>query len=232
MCGRVELTSTIDELSSIFNAKFSIEDASKYRTGVDVRPTQHLCVINSDEGQRIGKVMRWGLVPPYIKNLSDMKFSTFNARAEGILTNRTYKGPFKSKRCIVVVNGFYEWKDEGGKKKQRYYFTPSEGNVFGMAGLWERTTLVNSDGSSEEMESCTIITTEPNEFMSEFHNRMPVILMPSDYDKWLSQDTTEKELVSLMKACPPDLIIATKVRSDIRTAADLSLPLEDESLAF
>src|SRR5689334_8012591 len=115
MCGRVTLTSTIDELSSTFVAKFSIEDAGKYRISYNVSPTQRMCVINNDEGQRVGKIMRWGLIPPYVRNLSDFKASTFNARAEGILSSKIYIGPFKNKRCIVVVNGFYEWRDEGEK---------------------------------------------------------------------------------------------------------------------
>ena len=170
-----------------------------------------MCVINDEDGQRKGKPMRWGLVPPYIKNLADFKATTFNARAETILTSRIYKGPFKNKRCIIVINGYYEWKDEGGKTKQPYYFKPSEGKMLGLAGLWEKTTLINPDGTFEDLESCTIITCEPNEVTGEYHNRMPVILMPKDYDTWLSKDTSEAELLSLLKAAPPDFLEITKV---------------------
>lgn len=211
MCGRVTLTSTIEEISSTFVAKFDMEQARMFRTGFNVAPTHRLCVINNEDGQRVGKVMRWGLIPPYVKKLDDFKLTTFNARAEGLLKSQIYKGPFKEKRCIIIISGYYEWRDEGDKSKQPYYFKPSEGETLALAGLWERTTLIQGDGSPLEIESCTIITTEPNEVTSEYHNRMPVILMPKDFDTWMSPDTTQKELLSLLKACPPDYLEIIKV---------------------
>ncbi len=214
MCGRVTLHSTLEEISTAYDAKFDMEQASMFRTGYNVAPTHRLCVINDEDGQRVGKVMRWGLLPPWVKKLEDFKATTFNARAEGLLESKIYKSPFKKKRCIIVVNGFYEWRQEG-KSKQPYYFTPAEGGTLALAGLWDKCTLVMDDGSPKELETCTIITTEPNEVSAEYHNRMPVILMPKDFDTWMSNDTPEKELLSLLKACPPDYLEIIKVRKEV-----------------
>jgi putative SOS response-associated peptidase YedK len=211
MCGRVVLETTADRISEQFNAKFILEQLPMFKTGYNISPTQRLCVINNDEGQRTGRVMRWGLVPGWVKNLSDFKATTFNARAETVTTSKIYAGPFKKKRCLVIVDGYYEWQKITPKEKQKYYFHPADGGVLAFAGLWDKSNIKVDDQTTQVLESCTVITCEPNESSSGIHDRMPVILMPKDYDTWLNADTTEAQLLSLLKPCSEDYLEIYKV---------------------
>jgi putative SOS response-associated peptidase YedK len=123
--------------------------------------------------------MRWGLIPSWSKD-SAMGFKTINARAETVATSPAFRGPFRSHRCLIPADGFYEWA-KTGKTKQPYCFTMADNSVFAFAGLWDY--WMAPDGKA--VESCSIVTTTPNALVSVVHNRMPVILHPDDYDIWL-----------------------------------------------
>jgi putative SOS response-associated peptidase YedK len=125
--------------------------------------------------------VRWGLIPFWAKD-TKIAFSTINARVETVQTSGTYRNAFKSRRCLVVADGFYEWKklDAKGKEKQPYRITLKSGAPFGFAGLWETWGK-----GIDALVSCTIITGPPNELVATIHDRMAVILPQEHWDAWL-----------------------------------------------
>jgi putative SOS response-associated peptidase YedK len=162
-----------------------------------------LVAIRSENGKRIPKMMRWGLLPHWAKD-EKLSYSTFNARAEEFTTKPAFKDAWKrGQRCLVVTDGFYEWKKLTTKEKQPYAIACKRGMMI-MAGLWARWKDPKSDG---EVLSCTILTCGPNEVMAELHDRMPVILAESDWPKWLGEESaTEEELLALLRPCPDDAL--------------------------
>ena len=210
MCGRVVQDTAASDLKEIYNVDVieQIPDYGRYNIG----PTTRICIVKDENDNRVLKMKRWGLIPDGTKRVEDFKYATFNARAETLLEKKLYAWPFRhGQRCIVTVSGYYEWKKNGKKAKQPYYFKPVGNKQFGMAGLWDRTVL--ADGSV--LESCTVITCVPNDLAAEVHDRMPVILRPEDYDKWLSVKTSEPELLSLLKACPESMMEKHAVRNEV-----------------
>jgi putative SOS response-associated peptidase YedK len=173
-------------------------------------------------------MMRWGLLPHWAKD-EKIAYSTFNARAEEFATKPAFRNAWKrAQRCLVVTNGFYEWKklDEKGKNKQPYAIGMADDKEMIMAGLW---ATWKDPKSGAEIQSCTILTCGPNEVMGELHNRMPVILGRADWAKWLGEEpATEQELMALLKPCPDDWLkiwaVDKKVGNVRNKGAELMLP--------
>jgi putative SOS response-associated peptidase YedK len=128
--------------------------------------------------------MRWGLIPSWwSKPLKEMKLATFNARAETVATKPMFRLAFKRNRCLIPVSGYYEWQDTADGK-QPWYFTARDGSpALTIAGLWDEW---KDKASGDTLKSCTMIITEPNKFVAEVHDRMPVLLAEKDYEPWLS----------------------------------------------
>jgi putative SOS response-associated peptidase YedK len=149
-------------------------------------------------------MMKWGLIPHWAKD-SKLQYSTFNARSEEFTTKPAFKDAWKrGQRCLVVTNGFYEWKklEAKGKTKQAYAIGMADGGEMVMAGLWSKW---RDPANGEEILSCTVMTCAPNDAMAEIHNRMPVILSESDWPKWLGEEpATEQELLALLEPNRPD----------------------------
>jgi putative SOS response-associated peptidase YedK len=208
MCGRVRLSSDYSEIKIAL--KFDLETAApNFKPDWNKPPTEPMLVaIRSEDGKRIPKMMRWGLLPHWARD-EKLSYSTFNARAEEFATKPAFKDAWKrGQRCLVVTDGFYEWKKLTVKEKQPYAIATKEG-VMIMAGLWSRWKDPKSGG---EVLSCTVLTCSPNQVMAELHDRMPVILAESDWPKWLGEvPATEDELVSLLKPCPDDALRIWKV---------------------
>ena len=116
-----------------------------------------------------------------------------NARADGVATKPSFRSAFKSRRCLIQADGFYEWKAAGTKKKQPYRFSMKSGEPFAFAGLWEVWRK-----SDPPLESCALITGEPNAVVAEVHDRMPVILHPEDYARWLDPRETDAEALQAL----------------------------------
>jgi putative SOS response-associated peptidase YedK len=163
----------------------------------NIAPSQPVVTIRQDAHEPIRKLstMRWGLVPSWAKDPS-IGYKTINARSETVATTASFREPFKSHRCLVPADGFYEWKREG-KTKQPYCFEVNDGELFAFAGLWERW----KSPQGEVVESCTIITTTPNPLLADIHDRMPVILSPDDYDLWL--DPAFRNMASVSEMLKP-----------------------------
>ena len=135
----------------------------------NIAPSQKVvAVTQGEQGEREGRAMRWGLIPAWAKD-TKIGYSTFNARGETIASKPAFRSAYKKRRCLIPVSGFYEWKREG-KAKQPYYIHPTESELLIFAGLWE-SWLDKETG--EDIQSCTIVTCEPNDRMADLHNRVP-----------------------------------------------------------
>lgn len=147
----------------------------------NIAPSQSVAAIRDDPDSRQREFVRlhWGLIPPWA---TDRKIgcSTINARAETVDSRPSFRSSFKKHRCLIQSDGFYKWQKSDAKKKQPFHIRMKDNRPFAFGGLWERWK-----GGAEEMESCTIIVTEGNDVMKPIHDRMPVILDPTDYDFWL-----------------------------------------------
>ncbi|MBI5758349.1 MAG: SOS response-associated peptidase, partial [Planctomycetales bacterium] len=173
MCGRFTLRTPADELSELFSA--TLRDGLLLSPRYNIAPSQLVaCVRQPPEGQRELVTLRWGLVPSWAKD-AKIGYSLINARSETVANKPAFRSPFRRRRCLIPADGFFEWQAvPGSKTKQPHYITLQGGQPFAFAGLWER--WIGPDGNP--LESCSIITTEPNELMKTIHNRMPVILPP------------------------------------------------------
>jgi putative SOS response-associated peptidase YedK len=129
--------------------------------------------------------MRWGLIPAWwSKSLKELRLATFNARAETVAEKPFFRSSFKRKRCLVPATGYYEWHTEG-KEKQPYYFTRRDGQTITIAGLWDEW---KNPETKKPLLSCTMIIGPANKFVSQIHERMPVILTPDQFEPWLSRE--------------------------------------------
>jgi putative SOS response-associated peptidase YedK len=203
MCGRFVQYTLFPLLEKEFSLKFG-EEVS-LRPSFNIAPTQEIPVVINKEGNRL-ITCRWGLIPPWAKDLS-ISSRMINARAETLAEKPSFKGPFKKHRCLIVADGFYEWrKTETGKIP--VYITMKNGLPFGFAGLY--SDWAPPEGKS--IRTCTIVTTEPNELITPIHNRMPVIIKPDDRDRWLDPDEHDPEaLIPLLAPYPSDEMVAWQV---------------------
>ncbi|MDQ0191269.1 SOS response-associated peptidase [Alicyclobacillus cycloheptanicus] len=177
------------------------------RPRYNIAPTQDVAAVVSDGTERRIGSLRWGLVPPWSESAKP-KFATFNARAETLLKNATWKRLVPRKRCIIPADGFYEWQSHGDTKRP-LRIRLKDRKVFGFAGLYD--SWISRDGA-QKISSCTIITTEPNEFMSAIHNRMPAILRREDEDLWLDHTVTDTDLITqLLRPYPAEEMYAYPV---------------------
>lgn len=197
MCGRFTLHASPSLMAQLFDLPEEPYLAPRY----NIAPTQPVAIVRT-QGQddaREWALVHWGLIPSWSKDPSSGA-RMINARAETVAERPAFRAAFRRRRCLVPADGFYEWRSMG-KSKQPYYITLQDQKPFAFAGLWESWT--GPDGSA--LDSCTIITTEANELMSELHNRMPVILDPEDYSLWLGEggDTPKDQLGLLMHLLRP-----------------------------
>ena len=179
MCGRFTLTVDIQRVASIFHV------ASPLSTGTgphyNIAPTQGVVTIVRDNptAEAHFELLRWGLIPSWAKE-ETIGTKMINARAETLAEKSSFKRLLRSRRCLVVADGFYEWKQET-KGKTPMYITLNNHEPFAFAGLWDEW----QQPSGEALRTCTIITTQPNELMASIHNRMPAILTPDASNAWL-----------------------------------------------
>jgi putative SOS response-associated peptidase YedK len=182
MCGRFTLTVDPAQLQDAF-PWLNVPDDIKPR--YNVAPTQPVAVV-PNTGENKLDFFIWGLIPHWAKDPS-IGNRMINARSETLAEKPSFRVAYRRRRCLILSDGFYEWqRNPDGKTKTPMYIRMATKRPFAFAGLWERWTP--PDGS--EVFSCTIITTQPNEFLKPIHNRMPVILPPEAYELWL--DPSEK----------------------------------------
>ena len=187
MCGRFE--NRIDPTRLSY--RYGIDgEVLVYDFPPEYAPTMMAPVVVSATAGLQLCLMKWGFLPPWAKDEKEAA-KCFNARAETVAEKPTFRDAFKKRRCLVPATGFYEWRDEGGKRKAKYRFGVSDEENFSMAGLWTPWT----SPAGVTILSFTILTTSPNELLSQYHNRMPVILPKEAEVSWLSLELGEEALV-------------------------------------
>jgi len=211
MCGRFTYRLTWEEIVRLYRLTLD-QPAQNTRARYNVCPTTTIDTIVEREGKRELARMRWGLVPSWwSKPLKELKLATFNARAETVAKKPFFRSAFKRTRCLIPVSGYYEWQDKPSGK-QPYYFTARDGSpALTIAGLWDEW---RDKGSGEVLKSCTMIITEPNEFVADVHDRMPVLLAEEDFEPWLSGSAG----LELLKPAPDDLLQSWPVSKRVNSS--------------
>jgi len=217
MCGRFTLTDPEQDLA----VQFSLPEIPDMQPRYNIAPTQLVATVRvapsaepsdavpsgDDSMVRELALLRWGLVPFWAKD-PKLGARMINARSETVAAKPAFRAAFRRRRCLIVADGFYEWqKVERGK--QPFYIRLRDRRAFAFAGLWEywkgRDDPSDSSGQGRIIESCALLTTEPNDLLRPLHNRMPVIVHPRDYDLWLDPKVQDTErLQSLLRAYPPE----------------------------
>jgi putative SOS response-associated peptidase YedK len=211
MCGRFARRSTQQVLADWFGVE--LEDMPWFAPSYNVAPqsVQPVVRLNRDSGNPEFALMRWGLVPFWAKD-AKFGYSTINARAEDAAAKPAYREALKKRRCLVPADAFYEWQrptDDKKAKKTKHPFAIAlkTGNPYAFAGLWERW----QPNEGEPLETFTILTTDPNALMEPIHNRMPVILGPRDYSRWLDPGDPARPPVDLLRPFPAEKMVAWPV---------------------
>ena len=202
MCGRFALLTHAEALIE----RFGVEEVIKRpEPRYNISPSQSVTVVVQREKRELTE-MRWGLIPSWVKDASIGK-RMINARAETVSEKPSFRSAFKKRRCLILADGFYEWQ-KVGKIKIPTHIRMMNREPFAFAGLYEYWKTK----SGKMLESCTIITTTPNELMSPIHHRMPVILSPENEDAWVDpENQNTPELMSMLKPNAPDQMEAFEV---------------------
>lgn len=189
---------------------FKFEEDLDLRAAFNICPSQNILVVRAGAAGREGALVRWGLIPGWAKDASiGNKLS--NARGETVHEKPSFRAALKKRRCLVPVNGFYEWRKVGAGK-QPVFIHRKDGAPFAIAGLYE--FWKGPDGAP--VQTATLITTTPNALMEPIHDRMPVILAPADYALWLDPGVQDGEaLRHLIAPCPADALEAYEVGKDV-----------------
>ena len=225
MCGRFVRKSTITVIEDEFDI-YEVQWA--FEPSYNIAPSQDVACVIGNGGNRLVK-FRWGLVPFWAEDPS-IGYKMINARAETVAQKRSFARAFRKQRCLVIADGFYEWrKIADAKRKIPMYVHLREDRPFGFAGLYENWK--SKDG--KVLQSCTIITTQPNELMASIHNRMPVIIAPDKRNIWLDsaiQDTDRlTPLLTPYDAAEMDAYeVSKKVNSPTYNEPDCINPASNE----
>jgi len=191
MCGRFAFWAPKRRLVE----EFSLEDAPEIRPRYNIAPGQDIAAVREPrEKPRELVMLRWGLIPSWAKDRKT-GYRMINARVESVSAKPAFRAAFKKRRCLIPASGFYEWQKTGGRK-QPWFITLKNTDLFAFAGLWERWEDLKT---KEVIDSCTILTTDSNELVARLHDRMPVILKRPAYDTWLSWETGLEALKPLLQ---------------------------------
>ncbi|MBV8736407.1 MAG: SOS response-associated peptidase [Alphaproteobacteria bacterium] len=216
MCGRFYLTAPPAEIRK----QFKVQNVPALMPHYNIAPTQTSPIVIAEGKGRELHLARWGLVPPWSRDLS-LGARMINAPAAALEERAAYSAPFRSQRCLVPANGFFEWEAHGSKK-QPYKIAVRNGALIAFAGLWEKWTPESGD----PVETFTIITTAASKLISEVHDRMPVIIAPADYQLWLTASpATAKKLLLPYASGLTITPISERVNNIQNDDVELLLPL-------
>ena len=223
MCGRLLLAATPEEVRRLFD----YDDQPNFPPRYNVAPTQPLAIVTNWEGRRRFMLVRWGLIPGWAKNPADLPLM-INARAETAADKPSFRGAFRHRRMLVPASGFYEWKPGKAKEKQPFLIRPAENTLMAFAGVWE--TFMGADGS--EIDTAAILTLPANALMRQIHDRMPAVVHPQDFARWLDcRETSVAEAMTLIPPVDDDFFeafpVSTKVNSVKNDDESLIVPLAE-----
>ncbi len=208
MCGRYAITTAPEASRRLFQIP---GPPPNFAPHYNAAPGQDLPVIrlHPESGERVIGTLRWGLIPYWSKD-PKIGWRCINARGETAKTTPAFRDAYKSRRCLVLADAFYEWK-ANGKSKQPYAIAMRDRQPFAFAGLWENW---KEPKTQEWIRTFTILTTPPNEVVAPLHDRMPLILTPHDYDDWLD---VNRDPASLIRPFPIDEMVAWPVSTRVNT---------------
>jgi putative SOS response-associated peptidase YedK len=212
MCGRFMQERPVSDLAEIFGAEPLVYDpGGRY----NIAPTDEAIVVVERDDRRALASYRWGLIPHWAED-ARIASRTFNARAESVATMPAFRESFRRRRCLVPVDGFYEWRREGSVR-QPYRVFRADGRPLALAGLWSGWRNPETD---EVRRTFTIVTTTPNAVVAELHDRMPVIIPDHAWGRWLDPRPAEPgELRALLEptdAVPLEIAPASRLVNDVR----------------
>jgi putative SOS response-associated peptidase YedK len=219
VCSRYSLTTPAEAVRQLFG----LTHIDPYPPRMNIAPTQPVGVVRLDlKGARALELVRWGLIPGWVKDPS--QFSTLlNARAETVHLKPSFKGSLRHRRCIVPASGFYEWVGPP-RAKRPYLIQARDGQCLGFAGLWEH--WLGADGS--EIETMAIITVAANATVAPIHDRMPAILPPDQFERWLNvRDVESKDAVGLLAPASDTLLEAFEVSARVNNVRNEGPELQD-----
>ena len=209
MCGRFGINSSAEQLALLLEIDPS--EVPKMHARFNIAPSTKAPIVrhNATATRKVHWV-RWGLIPSWAPSRS-MGHKLINARAESVTEKPAFRDAFMRRRCLVMSDGFYEWKQgEGDTDTQAFHIGLNDESPFAMAGLWERHNIPES---GDALDTFTIITTKANRTLAPIHHRMPVILAPSNYETWLSRDSESRAVLNLMRPCPDEVLVTWPVSS-------------------
>jgi len=207
MCGRFAFWASRKRLKEEFDLPYPEEALPDLPAHYNIAPGTDIPAIRQlPERPRELVLLRWGLIPSWAKDEKN-GYRMINARAESLTQKSAFKNAFRYRRCLIPASGFYEWQKTNGRK-QPWFITLKDTDLFAFAGLWERWKSPETD---EIIESCTIITTDSNELVKRLHDRMPAIIPPKEYDAWLSPATKPEGLLHFLKPYPSSKMTAWPV---------------------
>jgi putative SOS response-associated peptidase YedK len=186
MCGRFTLTASGEELAD----EFGLAETPALTPRYNIAPSQPVLVVSARRDRRVPAFMRWGIAFPPAKSGRKPPL-LINARAETLGEQPAWKGALWQRRCLVPADGFYEWKQDGGRK-QPWYVSRTDGRPFALAGLWQPP--FGRDGET----SCAIVTTAPVPPLDDLHDRMPLVVPPDERALWLDPEATREDVVRLL----------------------------------
>jgi len=224
MCGRFARRSTREVLAEWFGV--DLDDAPPFAPSYNVAPQSVQPVVrpSRDSGAPEFALLRWGLVPFWAKD-AKIGYSTINARAEEVATKPAFREALRRRRCLVPADAFYEWQRSDAKNKKPFAIAFKSGQPYAFAGLWE----LWRPKEGEALESFTILTTEANELLEPIHNRMPVILAPKDYKRWMEPADPDRLPVDLMRPYPAEQMTAWPVSQRVGNVRNNDPKLLDEA---
>lgn len=206
MCGRYIIITSPDELRRLFG----YPDQPNFPPRYNVAPTQPIPIVRMTEGQRRFALVRWGLMPPWVKDPKNFTL-LINARGESAHEKPSFRNAMKRRRCLIPADGFYEWKG-----RQPYLVRRMGGGPLAFAGVWETWSGPNG----EEMESAAIVTVEASPLLRQVHHRMPVMLTPESYGVWLDcDDVPAEKAVSAINVLPDTQLEAYPVSPMVNRVA-------------
>tara|TARA_R110002095_G_scaffold149662_1_gene129371 strand:- start:1903 stop:2589 length:687 start_codon:yes stop_codon:yes gene_type:complete len=228
MCARFFLFSPDEEIMRLFRMVSFPRIAPRFNIG----PSQPVLAITSSQFGFQATHFQWGLIPGWLKNPAPGQ-AMINARSETAATKPAFKNAFRYRRCLIPANGFYEWKSTGNRSKQAMCIRLTEEPLFAMAGIWEQWS--SPDGT--ELETCSVLTTAANALLETIHPRMPVILRPEQYERWLSSDSTPlPQVEKLLQTFPAEDMQVFPVSSYVNQVAHDSpeciTPIQEQKTLF